>query len=132
MIDDISVSIDFCGDKFSPNKAEKITGLVFTKKIELGDIGIRGRYKGIPMPYGSGTLDAPQEIDMHERILWLTKELTGKIEALQKLGADEPHIYIGYFYKDQCNLTLSKTEIAAIAALNLEFCFSCYDISDGE
>jgi hypothetical protein len=132
MIDDISVSINFSGDKFSPTKAENVTGLIFSDKIEYGDIGIRGKYKGIAVPYGSGTLKVSKDIDMNDRILWLTEALSGKIEALRTLGSDEPHIYIGYFYKDQCNLTLTKTEIAAISELNLEFCFSCYDISDGE
>jgi hypothetical protein len=132
MIEDISVSINFSGDKFSPNKAEEVTGLVLSNKIEFGDIGLRGKYKGKPVPYGSGTLKASQEINMHDRILWLTNALSDKVDALIKLGSDEPHIYIGYYYKDQCNLTLTKREIAAIAELDLEFCFSCYDVSDGE
>jgi hypothetical protein len=132
MIDDISVSINFSGDKFSPTEGENATDLIFSDKIEFGDIGIRGKYKGKPVPYGSGTLKVSKDINMHNRILWLTETLSGKIDVLRKLGSDEPHIYIGYFYKDQCNLTLTKSEIKAIAALNLEFCFSCYDISDGE
>jgi len=132
MIDDISVSINFSGEGFSPNKAEKVTGLIFSNKNEVGDIGVRGRYKGKPIPYGSGTLKVPQEISVNERILWLTSKLSGKVNELIVLGADEPHIYIGYFYKDQCNLTLTKNEISAIEALNLEFCFSCYDVSDSE
>jgi hypothetical protein len=96
MIDDISVSINFSGDKFSPTKAENVTGLIFSDKIEYGDIGIRGKYKGIAVPYGSGTLKVSKDIDMNDRILWLTEALSGKIETLRTLGSDEPHIYIGY------------------------------------
>jgi hypothetical protein len=132
MIEEISVSVNFCGNKFSPHKAEEVTGLALSNKIEFGDIALSGKYKGKPVPYGSRTLKVPQEINMHERILWLTNALSDKVNTLRKLGADEPHIYIGYFYKEQCNLTLTKREIAAIAKLDLEFCFSCYDISDGE
>ena len=79
MIDDISVSINFSGDKFSPTKGENITGLIFSDKIEFGDIGVRGKYKGKPVPYGSGTLKVSKDINMHNRILWLTEALSGKL-----------------------------------------------------
>jgi hypothetical protein len=82
MIEDISVSINFYGDKFSPHKAEEVTGLVLSNKIEFGDIGLRVKYKGKPVSYGSGMLKVPQEINMHERILWLTNALSDKVDTV--------------------------------------------------
>ena len=130
MIDEISVSILFQGETFSPKLAEEITGFDFEDKNEVGDIGTRGRYKGKAIPYGSAQITPPKHIEMHDRILWLAKALDGKVDQFQAMGSDEPYIYIGYFYKNQCNLSLSKEELAAIAKLNIEFCFSCYDVSD--
>lgn len=132
MIDEISVSILFQGETFSPKMAEEITGFNFEDKNEAGDVATRGRYKGKALPYGSARLIPPKHIQIHDKILWLAKALNGKIDLLQAMGADEPYIYIGYFYKNQCNLSLSKEELVAIAQLNIEFCFSCYDVSDEE
>jgi len=110
----------------------EITGLNFTKVNEPGDTGNRGRYKNKPIPFGYGCLEPPESIPIEDRILWLANELNGKLEALYNLGADEPHFYIGYFYKNQCNCELTKAELSAISKLGIAFCFSCYDISADE
>ena len=132
MIEDISASILIHGERFSPNQAEKITGLELQDKMEVGDIASKGRYKGKAIPYGSGLLVPPKHIDMFDRMMWLVKALDGKIDQLKEIGADEPNIHIGYFYKNQCNLVLSKEELTALAKLEIDFSFSCYDVSDEE
>jgi len=132
MIENISASISFQGENFSPKKAMEITGLNFIETNEPGDIGERGRYKNKPTPFGYGRLEPPENIPNEDRILWLANELNGKLEALYDLGSDEPHFYIGYFYKNQCNCELTKEELAAISKLGIAFCFSCYDISADE
>ena len=129
MIEEISVSITFQGTKFSPKVAEEETGLHLVNKKEPGDIERIGKYKGTPIPYGACDIEPPDDIDFNDRILWLAELLDGKLELFYKCGAEEPRLYIGYFYKDQCNLSLSKEELSAISKLGLELCFSCYDMS---
>lgn len=130
MIQKISASILFQGEKFSPKKATEITGLNFSEMNEVGEIGKKGRYKNKPIPFGYGLLEAPATIPDDDRILWLANELSGKLEVLYGLGAGESRMYIGYFYINQCNCGLTKEELAAIAKLGIDFWFSCYDISD--
>ena len=132
MIEKISVTINFSGEFFSPSRAERETGLTLYKKKEVGDIGVSGKYKGIPIPYGSGNLEPPATLKDNEKILWLANTLETTLSKFIACGADEPHLYVGYFYKDQCNLTLSKKELAAIAKLGIDFCFSCYENTESE
>ena len=132
MIEKISVTINFSGEHFSPSRAEKETGLVLSKKNEAGEIGVRGKYKGIPIPYGSGNLEPPLTLENDAKILWLASTLESTISKFTQCGAEKPYLYVGYFYKDQCNLTLTKEELAAIAKLGIDFCFSCYENSEQE
>ena len=132
MIEKISVTIRFSGENFSPLQAEKKTGLALSKKNEAGEMGVRGKYKGLPIPYGSGNLEPPPTVENNAKILWLASALESTLNKFIQCGAEKPYLYVGYFYKDQCNLTLTKDELAAIAKLNIDFCFSCYENSEQE
>ena len=132
MIEKISVTINFSGEHFSPSRAEKETGLVLSKKSEAGEMGVRGKYKGLAIPYGSGNLEPPSTLENNAKILWLASTLESTLSKFIQCGAEKPYLYVGYFYKDQCNLTLTKEELAAIAKLGIDFCFSCYENSEQE
>ncbi len=129
MIDEIRLSVLFRGEQFSPEEAERISGLVLTSKLEIGDIPKRGRYKGRPVPYGSAQLVAPDDVPDDDKLMWLISALEGKLELLYNCGAEETEIYAGYFYKDQCNFGFTKEELLALAKLHIDFGVSCYDIS---
>jgi len=130
MITEISVTIQFWGNNFSPKSVEDATGINFDRKVEVGDIGDTGKYKGKPIPYGSASLDAPKYIKDDDKILWLANLLKGKIERMYDFGLEQAHFYIGYFYEDQCNCTLTREELKAISDLEIDFWFSCYDQSE--
>ncbi len=127
MIKDIVVRTIFQGENFSPKTAEKITGIKLQSANEIGDISKKGKYKNRALPYGSGIFEAPEEIVFQDRVLWLTTALDGKLEKFKSCGAENIYFDIGYFYTNQCNLFLSKTEISAIAKLGIDFHFSCYE-----
>lgn len=128
MITDIQVSIAFQGKNFSPKKAEELLSIKFEDKCELGDIGRKGLYKDKVIPYGMGWLEAPSDICMHERLMWLAEQLTDILPEIIELGADDDnYITVGYFYKDQCNLALDRKELALLSSLGIDFWFSCYE-----
>ncbi len=45
------------GDQFSPMAVEEETKIHFDRKNEPGETGKTGRYKGVPIPFGSGEID---------------------------------------------------------------------------
>ena len=128
----ITASVVFQGDNFSPAKAAELTGLELSEANEPGDKGTLGRYRGKPTPYGAASFEAPKHIKDHNRILWLANALKEKIDTIRECGANEPYFYIGYFYEQQCNCSLSKEELKAIADLGIEFCFSCYNVTEDD
>ena len=130
MISEISADIIFRGEKFSPKQAESQTGIQFSEKNEVGDIGVKGAFKGKPIPYGYALLQPPAEIDDAEKIYWLAEKMEDKIDIVRDCGADDIYFYIGYFYEDQCNCELTTKELKAISSLEIPFAFSCYDITE--
>jgi len=132
MIEKICVTINFSGESFSPSRAERETGLTLSDKKEVGDIGVIGKYKELPVPFGCGRLEPPATLQDNEKVLWLAKTLETTLSKFIACGANEPYIDVGYFYKDQCNLTLTKQELLALAQLGIDFCFSCYGSTESE
>lgn len=76
----ITASIDFWGRRFQPVKAEQQTGILFSQKNEVGEIGKVGRYKDQPIPYGSASFEAPSTVESSSRILWLAQQWATKLE----------------------------------------------------
>ena len=126
----ITASIHFWGESFQPSKTEQLTGMVFTRKNEVSDIAKTGRYKNKPTPYGAASFDAPNEIEVPDRVLWLAQQWAGKIELAKQCGAENVHFWVGYFYDNQCNCELSVEEINAINALSIPYLFSVYQVDD--
>jgi hypothetical protein len=126
----IKASVQFQGEKFSPNNAEKETGITFSEKNEVGDIGKTGRYKGKPLPDGRAGLDPPKSVVWHERVSWLINYLEGKIDIIRKCGASDMHFSVAYYYDKQCNCDLSIEEIKGLANLGIPYWFSVYQIDD--
>ena len=114
------------GDAFSPEKAERETGLTFQQKNEPGEIGTRGRYKGQPTPFGWAMLKPPEEGDETRQFEWLFNAALPHIETLRRLGATDGKLHITYAYDTQCNLGYEPELMAKLARLGLAFTISCY------
>ena len=125
-IEKISAIVQFSGKQFSPKKAEDKIGIRFLQKYEPGYIIETGRRKGKQITDGFASLEAPDEIKDDDKILWLAITLKDKIKILEECGMEDAHFYIGYFYANQCNCTLTKEELKALADVGIDFWFSCY------
>ncbi len=80
----IRANILFHGDSFFPSRVEKELNISFINKKEPGEIGKLGKYKGVPLPYGSADLSPPNEIPWNERIIWLINAVKDKINLKVK------------------------------------------------
>ena len=121
--------LDLWGERFSPTEAEGVTGLALVRKNEPGEIGLRGKYHGRPIPYGSGSLEPPESVPPADRLGWLLERAAPHAEAFRRLGAELWRLHIGVRYWDQCNMEFSPAEMATIAALRVPFTISCWDCS---
>lgn len=126
----------FSGDTFSPRLAESITGLTFPTKNEPGEIGLIGRYKGLPRPYGMAILKAPFDSvtrttsQMPEE--WIADALTQRMKDIRSCGATEVHVSITVAWTDQCNFGFSEEFLSKIGRLNIPIFVSCYEDSLNE
>ena len=118
------------GTAFSPAEAERRTGLPFVRKNEPGGFTERGRYKHEPAPFGGASLDAPDETPDEEKLSRLLDTVLPHADTLRQLGVEEMVIYVGYFWRDQCNLSFQPEELAQLAALGVPFWISCYEDSE--
>lgn len=117
-------AIEIQGRDFDPIKVEQIINFKFNNTINPGEIGLRGRYKGIPTPYGSATIVMPND---NEKLLSLLQYLQSIISHIRSHGADDIVLYGVYAYKGQCNCELGIEEIRLLAELKIPFIFSVYE-----
>ena len=66
---EVDMHISIMGDEFSPVLFEQRTGLILAEKQEVGGLGLSGKYRGKPVPYGSAKLKSPNIADGLEREL---------------------------------------------------------------
>jgi hypothetical protein len=105
------------GDEFSPSKAEALLNLDFgSTKNEPGDLGVKGKYKDRPKPYGSATINyswldcsAGLEMGIPDLLppnldLFLIPNFIG---TLRNCGGTDITLYINVGYDSQCNMELS-------------------------
>jgi hypothetical protein len=120
------------GEQFSPRRAEEATGLTLVHTKEPGEIGERGRYKGLPLPYGAAFVKVPPDVEPPRRLSWLLECAERHLAVLQKLGATLCKLHIDVRYWDQCNLEFAPHELVRIAALGVLFTITCWDRSGSE
>ena len=105
------------GDNFSPGKAESLLHIDFgPEKNEPGDIGVRGKHKDQPCPYGSATIhytDVDCLADLknnnpdllpHNLSLFVIPDF---IKTLRDCEGTNITLYVNVGYESQCNLELS-------------------------
>lgn len=123
----IRASCSIVGEKFSPMAFSKISGVKLIDPNEPGDIGKIGRYKGMPMPYGSASIEVSDKAEED----WshfddLLSVVEGCIEVLRETGAEDISLFISLFHDGQCNFAFTKEQLKRIAVLEVEVPISCY------
>ena len=108
------------GDRFTPSSVSA----PFTKSHDPGVIGKRGRYIGVPIPYGMAEFDVPEE--EKEKIRYLHRLVVPHLSAIKAAGADVLRIHISYGYADQCSLAFSRDEIQMLAEMDCDIPIDCW------
>jgi hypothetical protein len=108
------------GDSFIPSKVDA----PYSKAHDPGAIGERGRYTGMPIPYGVADFDVPDE--EKEKIAYLHRIVMPLLPAMRSAGAEEFRLHITYRYENQCAIGFSKEEIKMIAELECDVPIDCW------
>ncbi len=124
----IGVTLRASGPEFSPEEAERHSGIRFSKKNEPGDLGRIGRFQGQPLPYGSGELNGPEsgmDLKIPNRSFFESIERLAR--ACLAAGATSVLLHLDVAYTEQCNLELSNEFVSALARTGVAITMSCYD-----
>jgi hypothetical protein len=115
------------GDTFSPELAEAKSGINFDSKIEPGDIGKTGLYRGRPKPHGYAQKAWPDdEVDLVSPHIDFFAAITKLDLAATAAGADHRLIHLNVIYGNQCNLEFSPSFVKSLALLDLTVTVTCY------
>lgn len=95
----------------------------FSEAHDPGVIGKLGRYRGVPVPYGSAGFDAPEE--EKSKIAWVYDRVAPFRKAMQDAGAEHFTLSITYTYDSQCALSFAKEELKMILELDCDFNVDC-------
>jgi hypothetical protein len=114
------------GDTFSPELAEAKSGINFDSKIEPGDIGETGLYRGRPTPHGYAQKAWPDdEVELVSPHIDFFAAITKLDLAATTAGADDRVIHLDVKYGNQCNLEFSPSFVKRLALLDLTVTVSC-------
>ena len=97
----------------------------YSRAHDPGVIGVRGRYKGLPVPYGVADFDAPEEKE--EKIAYLHGIVAPLLSELRAAGAENFRLRISYGYDSQCAIGFSQDEIRMIGELQCDVPIDCYE-----
>lgn len=126
----LAASVEIHGVAFSPTKVVEELGDIFSDVTRIGEIGVKGRYKGRKIPYGSASIKPPNDVKESDHIVWLAHFLSDKIDVIRKNGGEDISISVSYFHDGQCNGALNQEELDKLAALGIPFLFSIYQVED--
>lgn len=117
------------GTEFSPGAAERATQVLFTEKIEPGEICSRGRYRGKTAPEGWGKRDfslPPEDADLVSPNSEILATLERCVPEYRTAGAQNIILHFNVSYFSQCNLQLSASLIRKLANLGVDVTLSCF------
>jgi hypothetical protein len=124
-------SIEASGDDFSPAQWEKEAKIKCSLKHERGEIGTRGRFKGLPYPDGYGSFNFVED---HKNTDLYTGEndefwsaISRAVDAARTLRAEDISMTVTIFYSAQCNLWFDVASISRLNALNIPIAISCVE-----
>jgi len=124
------LSVNMRGAEFSPAEAERRTGLPLVDKNEPGEFTKYGRHRREPAPFGAAKLHVADEAPTERKLADLLDTVLPHADTLRQLGVESMTVYVGYFWRDQCNLAFEPSELSRLAALGVPFWISCYEESD--
>ena len=101
------------GAAFRPSLAN----LPFSSFHDTGAIGVSGRYRGLPTPYGVCDFDAPES--EKEPIRYLHRLVRPILGILKELGADSFSLHLTYC-SDSGALGFSAAELKMISELECD------------
>ena len=116
----ILLGIDFSPEVLLPFLCDE---LEIKDRNERGDIGKKGKYKGIAQPYGSCVLTSSKR-DFEYFLANVTKALNG-YESQNKV-IDDKILTLNVFYQGQCNFELDSKVVNLLNENNLSLEISCY------
>ena len=122
------VSLHVYGETFRPSKVS----FLFSQAIDVGALGIRGKFKGIPTPFGHAVIHAPKTSASGRSISAVCEIGLSLMPELKAAGADEFVLWVLREYEAQCNEELRPEEIALIAKLGCTLCYSAYQVEESE
>lgn len=117
------------GKDFDPSCIQNVAGAVVRDCDTPGEIGITGRYKGKPVPYGACILATPEHIRVPDRILWMADFIHKHIQTFREAGATDI-IYWIYWTGTQGNMEFSVEELKKIAALSIPLAIDCIHVQE--
>jgi hypothetical protein len=121
------------GEAFSPNFASERLGWTFHDHVEPGSIGRAGRYKGVPVPYGSAERNcsgSPQEL--LEGTDTELARIADAAKILRECGAESIVVHFNVNYEAQCNLAFSPRLLLLLGAADIDLTITCYESDDSE
>lgn len=114
------------GPAFSPSNVIWLKHTELRDINEPGDIGTKGRYKGLPLPYGSCTIiitEKPGDWNLLDNLLIV---LEAHIDKIRQQGGTEIILYCNVFHDGQCNFEFTGEELEKISKMNISLAISCY------
>jgi hypothetical protein len=114
------------GEQFTPSKA----AANYSSAHDPGVIGKAGRYRGVPVPYGSADFYVPEEVA--EKITYIHERVFPFLATMREAGAQDFWLNITYHYDAQCGLEFSKEELKMIFELDCELNIDCIAAEDAE
>jgi hypothetical protein len=114
------------GTHFTPSKASA----PFSEAYDPGVVDPVGRYRGLPVPYGSADLSVPE--DVPDKIAYVHDRMRPLLADLRAAGAEEFELHITYHYDVQCAIGLSSSELRMLAELGCDVAVDCLLADNGE
>jgi hypothetical protein len=116
------------GPRFSPTAVEASTHVKFTRKNEPGETANTGRYRGKPLPYGSGDIvDDQSGMALLDARSPLVAQAAAVIDECRAHGATSLQMHLDVQYSGQCNLEMRPRLLLALAGMQVEFTISCFE-----
>jgi len=121
----------FCiiqGERFSPNEFNSKAPVFLENGNEPGDLGSSGRYRAKAIPFGSGRLNTPAELEsgVNAPVNWIAEALEQTSNLLQDLGADKITVFVNVAYNEQCSLEFDPALMHKLAAVGAHVAINCY------
>ena len=125
MITRTQVTLCVYGTHFTPSKV----AAKFSSAHDPGALGTMGRYRGVPIPYGSAEFDAPEA--QEKQIEFVFRLAAPFVAAMRAAGAESLLMHITYHFAGQCAIELLTEELKMVSGLQCDLVIDCFN-AEGE